>query len=321
MKRFRLLAVLPLLVFLVLVIRYLLPRLSAVEDSIALIQRLSWPLLALAFAAQAASYIANGSLLRVTVALAGERLATLRAVAIVMAASTVALAAGGLVGYAAAIHRWTAASGTRKSTATLAATIPPLFDGAALVVFALASAIELLRRGRLTPASERALVIVVSAIAIVVVAACVVFMSPRRTRRLLRGKRGKELLRTFKIVSRNMQRGAAVRATLCALLTVTFDVLTLELAFVAAGHPIGLRTLLAGYGVPLLLGRMSFLPGGIAVIEVAMVAAYVSLGIAPALAVVAVVAYRLISFWLPTLAGIPVAIVLQTRGTVALREG
>jgi uncharacterized protein (TIRG00374 family) len=71
--------------------------------------------------------------------------------------------------------------------------------------------------------------------------------------------------------------------------------------------------LLAGYGVPILLGRASFLPGGIAVIEVAMAALYGGLGVPASTAVVAVLTYRLISFWLPTAIGIPIAITLQSR--------
>ena len=71
--------------------------------------------------------------------------------------------------------------------------------------------------------------------------------------------------------------------------------------------------LIAGYGVPLLLGRSSFVPGGIAVVEVAMAALYGGLGVPANVAVVAVLTYRLISFWLPAAVGIPVAIALQSR--------
>ena len=69
--------------------------------------------------------------------------------------------------------------------------------------------------------------------------------------------------------------------------------------------------ILAGYGVPLLLGRASFIPGGIAVTEVAMAAVLSGLGIPAAGAVVAVLVYRLISFWIPALIGIPIAVTLQ----------
>ena len=67
-------------------------------------------------------------------------------------------------------------------------------------------------------------------------------------------------------------------------------------AFLAAGHSLHISLLLAGYGVPLLLGRASFLPGGIAVVEVAMTALYGGLGVPADVAVVAVLTYRLIRF-------------------------
>ena len=96
------------------------------------------------------------------------------------------------------------------------------------------------------------------------------------------------------------------------MMVLTFDLLCLRYAFLAAGHSLHLSLLLAGYGVPLLLGRASFLPGGIAVVEVAMTALYGGLGVPASIAVVAVLTYRLISFWLPALVGIPIAVTLQS---------
>jgi uncharacterized protein (TIRG00374 family) len=89
-------------------------------------------------------------------------------------------------------------------------------------------------------------------------------------------------------------------------------VVCLRFVFAAAGQPFSMSILLAGYGVPMLLGRASFLPGGIAVIEVAMAAIYGGLGIPANVAVVVVLTYRLISFWFPTAIGIPIAVGLQS---------
>ena len=52
---------------------------------------------------------------------------------------------------------------------------------------------------------------------------------------------------------------------------------------------------------------------GIAVIEVAMAAIFAGLGVPMNIAVVSVLTYRLISFWLPTAIGIPIAITLQSH--------
>jgi uncharacterized protein (TIRG00374 family) len=94
---------------------------------------------------------------------------------------------------------------------------------------------------------------------------------------------------------------------------LAFDLLCLRYAFLAVKQPLHLSLLLAGYGVPILLGRASFIPGGVAVTEVAMAALFGGLGVPANAAVVAVLTYRLISFWLPSLIGIPIAVTLQAR--------
>jgi uncharacterized protein (TIRG00374 family) len=49
------------------------------------------------------------------------------------------------------------------------------------------------------------------------------------------------------------------------------------------------------------------------VIEVAMAALFGGLGVPANAAVIAVLTYRLISFWLPVLIGIPIAVMLQSH--------
>ena len=98
-----------------------------------------------------------------------------------------------------------------------------------------------------------------------------------------------------------------------ALLNVAFDMLTLFSLFIASGHTISLGVLLLGYGLPLLLGKVAFvIPGGVGVVESSMVALYSGLGVPNATSVVVVLGYRLISFWLPSLLGFPIAGYLQS---------
>jgi uncharacterized membrane protein YbhN (UPF0104 family) len=95
-------------------------------------------------------------------------------------------------------------------------------------------------------------------------------------------------------------RGPALGAGL----NVFFDMLTLYFLFMAAGHPVSPGVLIAGYGLPLLLGRVAFfIPGGIGVVEGTMVALYDGLGVPDSISVVVVLAYRLLSFWLPLVIG------------------
>ena len=62
------------------------------------------------------------------------------------------------------------------------------------------------------------------------------------------------------------------------------------------------------------LGSLLPLPGGVGGVEGAMIGAFVAFGVPASSAVVAVLAYRAISFWLPTLPGI--AGYLALRSTV-----
>jgi uncharacterized protein (TIRG00374 family) len=116
-----------------------------------------------------------------------------------------------------------------------------------------------------------------------------------------------------------MRKGRTVELAVAALLNLAFDVVCLGCIVAATGHRIDLAVLLGGYGVPLLLGRSSLLPGGIAVVEVAMTGSYVSLGVPAEVAVVSILVYRVFSFWLPSLAGIPIAIWLQAHLKVRRR--
>jgi glycosyltransferase 2 family protein len=98
-----------------------------------------------------------------------------------------------------------------------------------------------------------------------------------------------------------------------AALNTGFDMLTLAFLFLSAGHGVSLLVLVAGYGVPQLLGKLTVILGGIGVVETTMVGLYSILGVPTAIAVVVVLVYRLFSFWLPTLAGAALVPYLEHR--------
>ncbi len=311
MKRF-LRSAIPLVIFIALIIHFLLPRLPNLRDSAALVARMApWAVLA-AIIAQSLSYLSNGALLQCVVSLAGGRLRILTAMAIEVAAATVCLVAGGPLGFGAAIYKWTRARTTPES-ATLAAWLPGVFDTGALVIVALLSAVELLRANRLSRTTEIALIAVVSALTLVIIGAFTLLARRDWLLAIARKLRKEVDAEAIEEAWRKIRGGGWYQASIRSLLTLTFDMTTLYFAFIAARHPIAPGPLIAGYGVPILLGRASFLPGGIAVIEVAMAAVYTGLGIEPHVAVIAVLTYRLISFWIPTIIGIPVAIALSGK--------
>ena len=82
-----------------------------------------------------------------------------------------------------------------------------------------------------------------------------------------------------------------------------FDVAALGFSFRAfGGHP-AVAVLVLGYFLGT-LGSLLPLPGGIGGVEGAMIGAFAAFGIPAGQAVIVVLAYRAISFWLPTLPGI-----------------
>ncbi len=90
-----------------------------------------------------------------------------------------------------------------------------------------------------------------------------------------------------------------------------FDIAALGCCFRAfGGHPT-VAVIVMGYFLGT-LGSLLPLPGGIGGVEGAMIGSFVAFGIGAGQALIAVLAYRAISFWLPTLPGI--------AGYIALRR-
>lgn len=88
-----------------------------------------------------------------------------------------------------------------------------------------------------------------------------------------------------------------------ALIYWGFDIAVLGLCFRAFGTTLPAAVLVMGYFVGT-LGSLLPLPGGIGGVEGGMIGAFAAFGVPGASAVVGVLAYRALSFWLPTLPGI-----------------
>ncbi|MGH3442064.1 MAG: flippase-like domain-containing protein [Nitriliruptorales bacterium] len=86
----------------------------------------------------------------------------------------------------------------------------------------------------------------------------------------------------------------------------TFDILVVWLLFRDVGLDVPLGVVLIGYGAANLGAAVPLTPGGLGVVEVGMAGTYTALGVPAATAIAVVLAYRLFSFWLPTIAGVPV---------------
>jgi uncharacterized protein (TIRG00374 family) len=78
--------------------------------------------------------------------------------------------------------------------------------------------------------------------------------------------------------------------------------------------------LLVGYGLANLISALPELtPGWLGVIETSVAVALSTFGVPTGIAVVAVLLYRLVSYWLPTAAGVPAAVRVLGRPSRSLR--
>jgi uncharacterized membrane protein YbhN (UPF0104 family) len=93
-----------------------------------------------------------------------------------------------------------------------------------------------------------------------------------------------------------------------------FDISVLWAMFHAFGSPPPFTVIWMAYFIGM-LGNLLPLPGGLGGVEGALIGAFAAFNVPLNLAVVAVLSYRAISFWLPTLPGI--VAYLQLRRTVA----
>ena len=88
-----------------------------------------------------------------------------------------------------------------------------------------------------------------------------------------------------------------------ALVGWAFDIGTLWASFQAFGHAPPIAVLVMGYYVGTLANALP-LPGGIGGVEGGMIGSFLAFGVNGSLAVLAVLAYRTISYWLPTVPGV-----------------
>src|SRR6266567_1179010 len=82
-----------------------------------------------------------------------------------------------------------------------------------------------------------------------------------------------------------------------------FDLLTLDLMFLAFRYQPGFGPLAVAYAAANIASTIPITPGGLGVIEVTLVAITVGFGAPRATAVLAVLGYRIVNYWLPLLPG------------------
>jgi hypothetical protein len=311
---------------LALAVRLVWPQLGSLQDSMELLHTMVPAYLLLAVVAQVISYLWSGAMTRDIVRLTGDTVSVRRATAVSLASGAVGLVAGGALGTAGVTFRWLRDTGVSAEGALLASWLPAVLNGASVVAFGLVGTAELMVERGLTVAEGTALGFAFAVVAAIIAALWWGAGHPAPAERLaLAGER--RWARMRKKPAREAQVRERVRATYAALdllkrrgwrrpaldsaLMVGFDALTLWLTFVAMLSVISPHLFFAGYGIPMLVSKVGVVPGGIGLVEGMMVAVFHHVGEQTQVAVLAVVAYRLIAFWLPNLIGFAVLPFLQ----------
>lgn len=308
-----------LLVLLGLAVNLILPKLMDIRNAIAVVREMTWWLVALAVLAEVVAYLGIGFCLQSLLGLNRFHLNVIEGAMISVASASIGLVAGGWVGAAAATYRYINKRGATKSSATIAGVLPSMLLNAAIIVVGITGTIFLKLTNRLTQAQLVQYSVFILVLIVFTYGYLLALVFPNATYKVVnwalwtwsrwRKKpydpvRTKEGLETFIRTWKMLRGGNWLRPLLGASSYVVFDMLCLYLVFLAAGYQLNFGLLLAGYGLPLLFAKMAFiLPGGVGVIEATMTAIFTSLGVPKEVSIVAVVGYRLISFWLMTFVG------------------
>jgi uncharacterized protein (TIRG00374 family) len=85
--------------------------------------------------------------------------------------------------------------------------------------------------------------------------------------------------------------------------------------FLGFRHWVHPGVLLVGYGVANVITALPVSPGGVGLVEAGLAGTYVAFGVPSGVAIVTVLAYRIVSYWIPVAAGVPAYLKGASRGS------
>lgn len=302
-----------------LAVYFFLPRFAAMGRALQVISNLRISFVTLSIAAQVLSYVGSGYLLRTVVRLASKPISIVDGALMTAGANSVGTLGGGVIGTAGMAYLWLRRRGVNAGAAGIGGWLPILLNNTVLAIVSLAGLIIIIydkkSSGVIVLAFALILLILGGTLtslllglifrarlrpAAIAVAGFFGRFRNRPSARIKVEAAVGHLLEGWDALLQGGWRGPAVGA----VFNTGFDMLTLYFLFLAAGHQISAAVLVAGYGIPQLLGKLTVVLGGVGVVEASMVGLYALLGAPRPTAAVVVLAYRLLSFWLPTLIGL-----------------
>lgn len=318
-NRKRSLRILVVILVLGLAVNLILPKMLDFGHAIDVLRAMTWWLVLAAFIAEVMVYLSYGFALDSVLKTQGEELGVIRAALIFIASYSVGVVAGGWVGSAATTYALFVDKGVKKSNALVAGLLPSMLANVPLILIAIAGILTLGLSGHLSQAQLIQYSVFILLLLIFTFGYLLALVFPKAAFKLVNW-----VLWNWNRIRKKEYDPANTQANLDRLFAAWrlmgkgrwwlplvgtigyygFDVLMMYLIFRAAGYPIRAGVLFAGYGLPLLLAKMAFIiPGGVGVIETSMAALFSSLGVPDNIALVSILGYRLISFWIPILIG------------------
>ncbi|MGE5626620.1 MAG: lysylphosphatidylglycerol synthase transmembrane domain-containing protein [Solirubrobacterales bacterium] len=317
------------LILIGIVAAVLLVRISTIENTLSVLRTMSFSLVWFAVLAQTLSYLSSGYLIQMIAYGKQKIYGVFKGTLIYIAGESVSLA-GGMASSMAATYYWVWSENENPSEGVLSGILPFLYNSAALITVSIIGMIVLLFNHNLTLNQGIFYSIILIVLATGLLFIIYIFLHREKLEELLayiekkllklRNRRYdftsiKNGLANFYNGIKILDNGGWIRYGTGPAFNIIFDMLTIYIFFLAAGFQIKLSVLVAGYGLAFLFGRSTFfIPGGSGVIEAGMVAIYTSLGVPNHISVVAVLGYRFLSFWLPSILGFIAILYLKKIG-------
>lgn len=324
--------VIVILVLLGLSVNLVLPRVMDIRHAFEVIREMTWWVVALAVLAEGFAYLGYGYCLRALLDLRNHRLNIVEGAMISMASFSIGLVAGGWIGAAAATFQLVNKRGASKPSATIAGILPSMLVNAAIILVSVIGIAFLALTDRITEAQLIQYGVFLLFLIIFTYSYLLALVFPTGTYKLvnwalwhwarLRNQpydpaKTRQNVNSVLQAWKSLRKGSWFRPLLGALAYILFDMTCLYLVFFAAGYQLNLGVLFAGYGIPFLIAKIAFiLPGGVGVIEATMAALFSSLGVPKEISIVAVIGYRLISFWLTTFVGLSLSPFLTRKKAI-----
>ncbi|WP_380156249.1 YbhN family protein [Kineococcus sp. R86509] len=305
----------PAVLAVVLVWRVVVPQYAAAVDALRSLERVSLVLAGSAVVLEVASLLANTLVTTTVLGRRSPRYSTLLRIDLTnLGVSHVA--PGGALVAAAVRFRLLVRAGVSRQEALTAAAIQATGSNVVLgAVFAVGLVLSLATVGGNASYSSAAGVVVV----LVVATSTAVWLIAGHTERavtivravvahvgLVDARVAESFLRTIaaRLEEFSSHPRRAITAISWALLNWLLDAAALWVVLCAFGFRLGIPALLTVYGLGGILALLPVTPGGLGIVESVMVPAFGALGVPLDTALLGVVSWRLLEFWIP----IPVAV-------------